>query len=144
MKKLLYVLMAGLVLLTSACSIGSSPDKAVEALYKAALKNDEETYNKIVGGNSDLVGSIDMVADMVREMGGVEKLNFETIKKKNLLKEIEEDLDEQYQNLWEVVMVSPKKSEDEDEEVVFWVMEKVDGDYLVGEVDTDYKDDVLK
>ncbi|VXC61161.1 conserved hypothetical protein [Bacillus sp. 349Y] len=41
-------------------------------------------------------------------------------------------------------MVSPKKSEDEDEEVVFWIMEKVDGDYLVGEVDTDYKDDVLK
>lgn len=143
MKKLLYVLMAGLVLLTSACSIGSSPDKAVEALYKAALKNDEETYNKIVGGNSDLVGSIDMVAEMVRDMGGVEKLNFETIKKKNLLEEIEEDLDEQYENPWEVVMVS-RKSEDEGKEVMIWVMEKVDGDYLVGEVESDYKEDVLK
>lgn len=135
--------MAGLVLLTSACSIGSSPDKAVEALYKAALKNDEETYNKIIGGNSDLVGSIDMVAEMVRDMGGVEKLNFETIKKKNLLKEIEEDLDEQYENPWEVVMVS-RKSEDEGKEVMIWVMEKVDGDYLVGEVESDYKEDVLK
>lgn len=135
--------MAGLVLLTSACSIGSSPDKAVEALYKAALKNDEETYNKIVGGNSDLVGSIDMVAEMVRDMGGVEKLNFETIKKKNLLEEIEEDLDEQYENPWEVVMVS-RKSEDEGKEVMIWVMEKVDGDYLVGEVESDYKEDVLK
>ncbi|KMK95694.1 hypothetical protein [Rossellomorea marisflavi] len=143
MKKLLYALMAGLVLLTSACSIGSSPDKAVEVLYKAALKNDEETYNKIVGGNSDLVGSIDMVAEMVRDMGGVEKLNFETIKKKNLLKEIEEDLDEQYENPWEVVMVS-RKSEDEGKEVMIWVMEKVDGDYLVGEVESDYKEDVLK
>ncbi|MEW5570992.1 hypothetical protein [Rossellomorea marisflavi] len=143
MKKLLYALMAGLVLLTSACSIGSSPDKAVEALYKAALKNDEETYNKIIGGNSDLVGSIDMVAEMVRDMGGVEKLNFETIKKKNLLKEIEEDLDEQYENPWEVVMVS-RKSEDEGKEVMIWVMEKVDGDYLVGEVESDYKEDVLK
>ncbi|MHC8523830.1 hypothetical protein ACPJHQ_25070 [Rossellomorea sp. H39__3] len=40
-------------------------------------------------------------------------------------------------------MVS-RKSEDEGKEVMIWVMEKVDGDYLVGEVESDYKEDVLK
>ncbi|MEW4328789.1 hypothetical protein Q0N12_19220 [Rossellomorea marisflavi] len=144
MRKLLYVLMIGLVLLTSACSIGSSPDKAVEALFKAALKNDEETYNEIAGSYGELDGSIEMIGVMVREIGGVEKLNFATIKKKSMLKEVQEDLDDKYKNPWEVVMVSPKKSEGEDKEVTFWVMEKVDGDYMVGEIEPGYKEDILK
>ena len=143
MRKLLYVLMIGLVLLTSACSIGSSPDKAVEELFKAALKNDEETYDKIAGGDSKMAGSIDLVAEVVRELGGVDKINFDTVKKKNLLKEVKEDLDDEYENPWEVVMVS-RKSEDESKEVMIWIMEKVDGDYLVGDADTEYRENVLK
>lgn len=145
MKKLLLIFFLSILL--SACSSSGSPTETVKEMYNAALNQDSKTFQRILSQNEKIDGHYDEalseLADVIHDLGGIEKLEFTELKKEDLQKQVIEDLDYRYPKGWTMVMVSSKE-EPEEESAFFWVLNKVDGNYYVLYGEEMSKESVLK
>lgn len=123
----------------------SSSTQIVKELYKSALKQDTDTFEKLIAYNKRMKehskSAITDLGNMVHLAGGVEEIDFKELNKKDIDDDLVKRLDEKYNVNWIMIMAKFKNNK---EKPFFWILDKVDGDYYILGGEEDSINGVLK
>ncbi|WP_068674947.1 hypothetical protein [Oceanobacillus sp. Castelsardo] len=132
MKKISIIFGTFVLLLCGCSGVGNGPVKTIQTLHEAAMEGDEQTFTKLLslaeGDIGDPEEAMEVIRELTMELGGVKNIKLVEVKKDQLIDEAVEDLTEEFGNDWTLVA---EQMEEDSDEVLVWLLKKVDKDYYI-------------